>query len=638
MGTDATYFRFAVIADSHFRVEGTPDVQLAYPSDALHNKRNRRAVALVQRANPAIVIHLGDVVHPVPGLTAHRHALDVASSTYAPLGDIPLHVVPGNHDVGDKPRGWSNAPGIGTAAHEVFREYWGPAWRSFDHHGLHFVLVDTPILGSGLAMEQEQWDWLDGDLAAAKASGQRIFAFVHYPPYLLHPDEPEHYDNLALPQRRRLLALLHDAGVEALFCGHVHNFFWDRTRGMDTYVLPSTSFVRPEYAELASVPPLRENGRDDHDKLGFLIVHVDAEGHRVEVVRCGDDAEGSDHPSLAPGRGPAPTCAAGVELRHDWALPREIPYGNLDEFCRKRARNDYPLMALWDMGVVELRVPAEDLLDTPLLDRMHDLASHGARFTVFSAGLPRADIAAAVAEHAAILTGWEVVVPRSRLPEAAERLEELGVTGGVFLSAVGSPRATDGAYFSHFPSHGFEPGEPTVDEHASAPWVSGIVYRIDGDQPWAGIQAAAAHAARIGRDTCCRLILPRGGECEPGTDDHAAAAFVLEALVALTDTGARGWFDTLVDHDRGYYPRHGLLDRRCAPRLSGDVLRTVSRLLAGHTTIHDVSTPTRRAWFVQGLGTFVAHDEEPPTGPILDLQHGATLPAPRPGVPYLRPE
>ncbi len=94
-------FRFAVIADSHFHpVKG--QAQRTYPSDLQHNGRNEKVVALLRRVAPDFVVHLGDVPHPVPGTPGHEESLSIAKRLYGSLG-CPIHVVAGNHDVGDKP-------------------------------------------------------------------------------------------------------------------------------------------------------------------------------------------------------------------------------------------------------------------------------------------------------------------------------------------------------------------------------------------------------------------------------------------------------------------------------------------------------------------------------------------------------
>jgi 3',5'-cyclic AMP phosphodiesterase CpdA len=270
-------FRLVVLADSHFHPPGVPE-QAAWEADRWFNDRNRAAVALVRSMEPALVLHLGDVPHPVPGLSAHAAALDVAAETYRGL---PLFVVPGNHDIGDKPHKLSPVPRRHEGVLEDFVARWGPPHQRLEHEGWVFLLINTPVLNSGHPWEGEQWAWLERQVA--ELSGRPWMAFLHYPPYLCRPDEPEHYDNLAEPARGRLLGLL--ASARLVFCGHVHHPFWHPRGRQDLWICPSTAFVRPGYSELARIEPAGAFGRDDVDKLGFFVVHVDGEGVELELVR-----------------------------------------------------------------------------------------------------------------------------------------------------------------------------------------------------------------------------------------------------------------------------------------------------------------------------------------------------------------
>ncbi|HJN77811.1 MAG TPA: metallophosphoesterase [Myxococcota bacterium] len=609
-------FHFAVIADSHFRLPGD-DPQSSHPSDAGHNDRNRRAVAQVVAARPAHIVHLGDVPHPVPGLAAHGVALDIAKETYAAFGELGLTVVPGNHDVGDKPRPWANAPGVGEDEHRVFTAAWGAPWGSFDLHGVHFVWLDTPILNTGSQREEEQWAWLEADLETAGT--KRCFVFVHYPPYLCEPREPEHYDNLAEPGRSRLLGLLEAHGVEALFAGHVHNVFFDRLGDVDLHVLPSSAFVRPEYAELADVGPGGEYGRDDPAKLGFALIHVKSEGYELELVRTEDPhlAPLEDrHPALLPGLGATPPGPLGASLRHDWSLPREVPFGNLDEFHRKEARQDGLVHGLWDAGITRLRVPAGDLAHPRRLARMEALAARGARFLVFSTGVPDAATAVLVGGRPDLAWGWEVIVPRPRLAAAVAAIDAFGLDVPTWVSRVGGERARDGQYFSHFPEHGFLVGEGIPELGRSEP-----VLRVPPDRrPWEALAEA--------RPGVVRLQLPRAGEGVAFTDDRAVALRVAEAAIsAWAHPHLAVFLDTLVDHDRGYYPRNGLLDRRCNPRPALFALRHLARLLPERRAdAHMEDREQERVIAIEGWGT-VHLPRESSTAAVeaLDLVSGARL-------------
>jgi hypothetical protein len=61
--------------------------------------------------------------------------------------------------------------------------------------------------------------------------------------------------------------------------------------------------------------------------------------------------------------------------------------------------------------------------------------------------------------------------------------------------------------------------------------------------------------------------LPRAGESRVFDDDGAVADRVEEAVRAAIDFPSVSIFlDGFMDHDRSYYPRHGLIDRRFNPR------------------------------------------------------------------------
>ena len=109
---------------------------------------------------------------------------------------------------------------------------------------------------------------------------------------------------------------------------------------------------------------------------------------------------------------------------------------------------------------------------------------------------------------------------------------------------------------------------------------------------WADIHTIARTARARQRTALCQLVLPRRDEGVAFEDDQANARRVAAAFLAALDCPDLTVFiDTFIDHDRGYYPRHGLLDRRSNPRAAQRVLTHLSRLLsAGPITRLDGAT------------------------------------------------
>ncbi len=596
------HFTIAVMADTHVRTE-PHDPQACYPSDARMNARCRQAVAMARARDPAFAIHLGDVTHTLPILAAHEPTQRAAKRLLEALG-CTLYVAPGNHDVGDKPSSRATAARADERAHALFESIWGPPWQAFDHDGCRFVTLDAPIMDTGGALEAEQWAWLERTLAQA----DRSFVFLHYPPFLLHPDEPAHYDNLGLRARTRLLALLERHRVEALFAGHVHNFFHHHHQHTQHWLLPSTAFVRPEYSELFPVPPLAENGRDDPDKLGFFLVHVDEVGHRVEWV-CPARTHGEHAEPPVP-------ASVGVWLRGGWCRTVDLPAGDLDPFGRKRARNDWSELALRDLGLRRLRVQLADLDDPETGPRLRHLQPRGCVLHVATVGAPSQAQIATLAKHRDIITAWEAVLPPDLPPAAVAALAASPVP--VALSVVDPGDVGLGGYFCHFPEQGFPTGSalPSICEDLPNT-IRWLTFRIPHDlDVWAGIQAAEALAAARGLEALCHVELPRGTELHPPTDPHQASRRVATALLAAAASpSAQIWIDGLLDKDRGYHPRPGLLDRRCNPNPCACVLRTLTRALG-------VSPPPERLDENRfGLGERELWLEPRGPGPWLSLEH-----------------
>jgi len=564
-------FRFIVVADSHIR---PPDQEVdAYPSNALMVQRNKYIVDLCNRIDVAFVVHLGDIVHPLPTEETHGVAIDLAKGVYAELRH-PIHFVAGNHDVGDKPNAFVAVPAVAEENYHAFEEAWGPSYYSFDVGDCHFVAIDTQVLNSELEREHIQRAWLESDLDVAAASGKRIFLFTHYPPFVRDRHENEHYDNVGEPARSWFLDLLESCDVEAVFSGHVHNFLYNRHGRTDLYVAPSTAFVRPDYSELASIAPLAENGRDDPPKLGVIVVDVTAGDHISRPVR----SFGATFPAktlpmaVEAALEPDWESPVGVTLRHGWTSVTEFPTAGLDEFNRKQIRNDALILALWEARINDLRIPLTDVCTTAGRNRVEALTARGMRFSVFSAGVPNPNSFTTVRSISGFVDRWEIIVRPDRFADvlasvAGGRTEDVNLAIAPIVP-IGPPDATA----HHFVSAGFridnDPHLAALLELDASRAFGNLVFHV----PWGndvadGVTRSNAIAREYGRRAVVIIDLPANSESSTFDDDEAVASHaVTAARVATSATDAAVFLDAFVDHDRGYYTRHGLIDRAFNPR------------------------------------------------------------------------
>lgn len=582
-------FSFAVISDTHIRPRGGDDSS-PYPVNALANARARYAAAAIARHEPGFTIHLGDMVHPLPDMPTYEAACEEALEIFKPLGPA-MRYVAGNHDIGDKPHEGTPAGAITAQNMADYEAFFGPTWFSFDEGGCHFAVINSSLINSGSEDEVRQRTWLEEDLAANER--KRVFLFSHYPLFVCTPDEPTHFDNYAQPGRDWLLGLARETGIEAVFSGHVHNFFYARVGGTKFHILPSTCFVRQDFTEMYVTPPGQEFGRNDLGKFAFAMVDVFPDGHMLRVIPTdgreledGDDLLARYPDQQEPARPIGGDIPLKIPLRHPWAAVTDLSFnGPFEEFFRKQVRNDYTLMRLQQMGTMNLRVPISDLMTPDLRARMEDYHAAGCSFTVCCIGVPAPDQWAACREHAAMLDAVEFITARLDMADLQDGIAALTPIEGVGLYvglAHSSVHERAGAKFSHAVSFGYKwerrdeavAGLSSVD---AAQIISGLVFQIDlTDDVVTSLEAMDAFAGEHAIRLSANIRFADEDPAAANFDDEAIATRVRQAVETIrTLRNVDIQFDTFADVDRGYHPRHGLVDQLYN-------LRPAGRFLAGY--------------------------------------------------------
>lgn len=568
---------FAIIADSHLEPEAPG---IALPRS---NQRNRRLVESLAPRSPSFVLHLGDIVHPVPQAPGHDGTMALAASLYAGLNS-PLLWTPGNHDIGDKPSDTMPAATVTEDWLAGYRRVFGAPWMVHRFGNCVLLLLNSPILNSGYGTEREQRAWFEQ--ALKDSHGSRVFVATHYPPYLVSPDEPGHYDNIDMPARQWLLDLLIRYRVEALFCGHVHNLFYSRLGTTEIYMLPSPSFVRRDYSEMFRIEAADEFGRNDADKLGYFWVDVYEEGHVSRLVRSEMSSPGLDAPlPVVPGHPKDPgETPFGLYLRHPWAERVDLPYNPpVDEFARRTVRNDYAVQALWDMGIRALRAPVGDLQDAEVRSRVADLVALGHRFIFFSVGLPELPLLGLLREHASLVNRWECVLSARDVAALAQQAAPLVRDTGLGLAVANLRSAAMGNAGTeagkHFTAPGFLASELGLVQDLVADdqqrVVKAVCFRIGRHAlVEAELEALQLFSQQTGVASVVTWALMPDGPNDSALDDAEVCARV-ERLCGLAERfpGLEFLLDSFMDVDRGYYPRVGLIDRRCNLRPAGEWLR-----------------------------------------------------------------
>jgi 3',5'-cyclic AMP phosphodiesterase CpdA len=204
----------------------------------------RKVIAWAARERPDLAVVNGDLVMNDPDCEAD-HAF--ARAQIERVG-IACRFLPGNHDIGDNVLSGKMAQRVNAERVERFRRHHGEDRFAFAAAGWHFVGVNAQLFGSGgMAIEDEQWAWLEHALAAA--DGKPVALFTHKPLFLDHPGEEDHPDPsqrqscLDRASRLRLTELLQRHGTRIVVSGHKHQTRSFSLEGIYYFWCPSTACV-----------------------------------------------------------------------------------------------------------------------------------------------------------------------------------------------------------------------------------------------------------------------------------------------------------------------------------------------------------------------------------------------------------
>jgi 3',5'-cyclic AMP phosphodiesterase CpdA len=198
----------------------------------------------IDAAQPDLMLHLGDVsmdgTHDDDDLSFARRQMD----------RVPVRwwAVPGNHDLGDTPSAAIEPDEVVTADRvQRWVDRFGPDRWVIDLGAWKLVGVDAQLFGSGLASEDDQWDFIHAELLEAEPGRRRIL--VIHKPLTAAAEElatAPSYRFIPQPAQQRLWNLVRQAGVEAVVSGHVHQSRCLEVDGMPQLWAPTTWAVLPD--------------------------------------------------------------------------------------------------------------------------------------------------------------------------------------------------------------------------------------------------------------------------------------------------------------------------------------------------------------------------------------------------------
>ena len=172
------------------------------------------AIETANKINPDFVVICGDMVHNSASDEQFQELIRISRLLNE---DIKLYWVAGNHDVGDKPT---------RAGLAQYKEQFGEYNYSFQEENCYFIVLNSSICYDPGSVPDE-WEilisFLEKELQTAASIQQRHkIIFMHHPLYLNDPNEGDNYFVIPSARRAKIIDLITEYDVSAVFTGHLH--------------------------------------------------------------------------------------------------------------------------------------------------------------------------------------------------------------------------------------------------------------------------------------------------------------------------------------------------------------------------------------------------------------------------------
>jgi 3',5'-cyclic AMP phosphodiesterase CpdA len=249
--SEATYddFFFIQLSDSHWGFEGAPN-----PDARGTLKKAVSAVNSLDRS-PDFIMFTGDLTHTTDDPKERRKRLAEFRDIVAGLNVRNVHFMPGEHDA--------------ALDHgEAYQEFFGDTHYTFDHKGVHFIVLDNVSDPSG-SIGEAQLAWLAADLRPLSPDA-KIVVFTHRPLFDLYPQ----WDWATRDGAKAVDLLMPHADV-TVFYGHIHQEHHQMTGHIAHHSAKSLIFPLPAPGSQPKRAPLPWDQAHPYRGLGFREVEAE---------------------------------------------------------------------------------------------------------------------------------------------------------------------------------------------------------------------------------------------------------------------------------------------------------------------------------------------------------------------------
>ncbi len=242
-------FFFVQLSDTHIGFEGAPN------PDALGTLPKAIAAVNALESQPDFIVFTGDLTHTTDDPAERRRRLSLFRDMVGELKTRNLRFMPGEHD-GALDRS------------EAFQEFFGPTHYTFDHKGVHFIVLDNVSDPRGM-IGDEQLAWMQQDLDQQDRDA-RIVVLTHRPLFPLYPQ----WDWATRDGDRAIELLMLHRNV-TVFYGHIHQEHHFKTAHIEHHASKSLIFPLPAPGSQPERMPLPWDPAHPYRGLGFREIEAE---------------------------------------------------------------------------------------------------------------------------------------------------------------------------------------------------------------------------------------------------------------------------------------------------------------------------------------------------------------------------
>jgi 3',5'-cyclic AMP phosphodiesterase CpdA len=242
-------FYFVQLSDTHWGFQGPPN------PDAKVTLKKAVAAVNSLAVQPDFIMFTGDLTHTTDDPAERRRRLAEFKQIVGDLKVRNLRFTAGEHDASlDK----------GAA----YREFFGAPNYSFDHKGVHFIVLDN-VSDPAARIGDEQLAWMAADLKTQPMDA-RIVVFTHRPLFDLAPKW-----DWATRDGAKAVELLMPYQNVTVFYGHIHQEHHHMTGHIAHHSAKSLIFALPAPGSQPNRTPLAWDAASPVYKgLGFREVNA----------------------------------------------------------------------------------------------------------------------------------------------------------------------------------------------------------------------------------------------------------------------------------------------------------------------------------------------------------------------------